>query len=157
MDNSSEKDFNNNSEVYKKEETLKEMFIGMTGRLNRFKFFYRSILVYILQTALLLTLFDKDTPGAMLAIFFVLIWGAISYYSLMTRRLHDIDKDDTLAKGFMGIYAVSMVLVLVFDITAAMYSIFWVVQLGVWMYLIFAKGTVGANKYGSDPLEGTLK
>lgn len=109
------------------------------GRLNRGRFFKYYILVTLMGatatfvTSCMATLLTGDPNGALVKTITV-IWAiaaTVGACMLMVRRLHDLNKNG---------------------------AFFWVsfipvVGLIFLVYLFFAEGTIGYNKYGADPLE----
>ena len=99
------------------------------GRLNRLKFLIYSVGLGIFTTfmyeLILIVTSSNPTAGSPVNIIFYAV-GAIVMYNLSVRRFHDLDK--------AGHYAWLI----------AIPCISWF----LFMYLIFKKGTDGANKYG---------
>ena len=109
------------------------------GRLNRGRFFKYYIAVTIMGatatfiTSCMATLLTGDPNGSLVKMITV-IWAALATVGacmLMVRRLHDLDKNG-------GFFLVSFIPV---------------VGLIFLVYLFFAEGTVGWNKYGAYPLQ----
>lgn len=108
------------------------------GRLNRGKFFKYYLLITLMGatatfvTSCMATLFTGDPNGALVTMITVL-WAVLATAGacmLMVRRLHDLDKNGTL-------FLVSFIPV---------------VGLIFLVYLFFAEGQVGRNRFGEDPL-----
>lgn len=108
------------------------------GRLNRGKFFKYYILVTLMGatatfvTSCMATLLTGD-PNGTLVTMVTITWAILATVGacmLMVRRLHDLNRTGTL-------FLVSFIPV---------------VGLIFLVYLFFAEGQVGQNKYGEDPL-----
>ncbi len=90
-------------------------------------------------------------PGS-LVVAAILIGGQVIYYCLNVRRLHDLNKDETLAYILLGLGLISALSSSdVFDMSAFERLSYCVETLGS-LYLLFAPGTHGENNYGADPL-----
>ena len=123
-----------------KQALLQELFFTFKGRLNRQSYIFRglflSVTLGILETVLTLCA-DENAMGA-LDIFMLLIALACSLLSfwaglaLNVRRLHDLDKS--------GWWLLVMCIP--------------VVNFFFGLYVLFFKGTQGANEYGDDHLQG---
>ncbi len=121
---------------------LKDMFTltGRWNRLNRQRFFGYGLLQGVLTTVLfgvigLLSGTAYDNAGLIYmiyAVMFVVYAGAVWINICLTaKRLHDLDK----SAWYFLVYLVPIV---------GLFFIF---------YLWFAKGVVGDNQYGPDPLD----
>ena len=109
------------------------------GRLNRGRFFKYYILVTLMGatatfvTSCMATLLTGD-PNGILIKMITITWAILATAGacmLMMRRLHDLNRTGSL-------FLVSFIPV---------------VGLIFLVYLFFAEGQVGRNKYGSDPLQ----
>lgn len=120
-------------------------YFSFTGRLNRKPYIIRNIILNIIISLFGLMLYDsmeqlfergseRDLEmfivGAALC-FAVSIVISISWFSLAIRRCHDLNKS-----GWFILLAFIPF-----------------VNIGIFIYLIFAKGTIGRNLFGEDPLE----
>ena len=112
------------------------------GRLNRGRFFKYYILITLMGatatfvTSCMATLLTGNPDGALVKTITV-IWAIIATVGacmLMVRRLHDLNRNG----AFFGV------------------SFIPVVGLIFLVYLFFAEGTIGYNKYGADPLENQM-
>ena len=128
------------SQPYVEDRSIAEMFLTTNGRLNRLRYFKRvlvlGVLMMIFSTAIVMATMtpsgdDISTAGYVLFAVMCLVF-AVPQFMLMIRRLHDLDKD--------GLFVL-------LTLIPAVNSIFA-------LYLLFAPGTRGANKYGADPIEG---
>lgn len=129
---------NNYNAVKQPEETWKQKFFSFKGRLNRESYILRSIAIILTLTILAaatgwgilggLTLSSPEIAIFSMVLFFVMyVILLVSEVSLGVRRFHDLNKS--------GWYVLLCILVIPS------------------IYIIFAEGTKGANKYGPDPLE----
>lgn len=110
------------------------------GRLNRLRYLKYMIILAIcgalakFTMSCMATLFTGDPNGSLvmaITLMLALVAGA-GNIMLIIRRLHDMDKS--------GYFA----LIIFIPFIGIIFSI----------YLFFAKGQVGWNKYGEDPLKG---
>ena len=128
------------SQPYVEDRSIAEMFLTTNGRLNRLRYFKRILMVGVIATILAFAIVaatmtpsgdNISTAGYVLFAVMCLVF-AVPQFMLMIRRLHDLDKD--------GLFVL-------LTLVPAINTLFA-------LYLLFAPGTRGANKYGSDPLEG---
>lgn len=126
---------------YKEDKTFGEMFFRSRGRLNRWRYFKRSMILLLVEVLLLMVLiaaFIEPARGddiSMLGVtlmMLVLVIFLPPQYMLTTRRLHDLNKS--------GWFCLLMLVPFVNNIFP--------------FYVLLAPGTVGPNEYGADPLEG---
>lgn len=114
-------------------EDFKFKFMNYNGRLNRLPYFVRNIIVGIVGSILggiFSVLGDKFVLFYIVALA-IYIFMLVCSISLGVRRCHDLNRPGWWMVGIF-IPLVNFVLSL---------------------YLLFARGTVGANEYGDDPLE----
>ena len=118
-------------------EKFKEMFFNIKGRLNRKNYFLYSlalgvvsfIITFVLGFFVILISGSEDSflmKAFETAIYFV--WF-ISYLTLATRRLHDLDKKEWL---------------IILNLIPGINLLFA-------LYLLFFPGTPGRNQYGEQP------
>lgn len=118
--------------------TLEQQFLAAEGRINR-KIFILYIIAFILLAvtlavpAFLLNFGDDDFVIEIIsvAISSVLEFAVLPGIFLSTKRLHDLDKSAV----FIVLYFVPLVNIILF------------------IYLVFFKGTDGENRYGKNPLD----
>ncbi|MBR1807455.1 MAG: DUF805 domain-containing protein [Selenomonadaceae bacterium] len=131
---------NFNAPAYVEDKSIAEMFLTTNGRLNRLRYFKRALVIGVASTILAFAIVaatmtpsgdDISMLGYVLFAVMCLV-TAVPHFMLMIRRLHDLDKD--------GLFVLLMLIPAVNSIFA--------------LYLLFAPGTRGANKYGADPIEG---
>lgn len=148
---------------YEIDETLQDIFLKTAGRLNRLRYLKRSfllVLVAVLLDAVVNAVFGDETGDTMTAeIFSTAISLLFVYpsYCLDVRRLHDLDKNNTLAlvNVATSIFAAAAVFGDNAENGGALQmttGLLALVSLGIYLYLFFARGTRGANLYGADPL-----
>lgn len=147
------------------------LFFDFKGRLNRKRFFFRSVILSVISLILLMAggmgtifgfLFDLENGGSggtktgFSFILIILLLICVCQLSLVARRVHDLSHGDRLA----FVYLFSPVGMILFYTGTAMLKGFLMGVIGqifMW-YLILAPGTKGPNAYGSDPLNkpGTI-
>lgn len=123
---------------YQKDSGLWENLFKTNGRLNRLRYFKRSIgilFLYVLSLIATVAIFVDPSSGEVAATGVILIIGLsilfpIGSICLTIRRLHDLNLTGWLC--------------LLMTIPA--------VNTAFWIYTTFAPGTFGANQYGGDPL-----
>lgn len=106
--------------------TIKEKYFNYKGRLNRKRYFFRTLILSFIFG------FAGTILGSILPILVYPVWivWIVSVAMLAIRRLHDLNKS-----GWF--YLLTLIPV---------------VNFLVGIYLTFAKGTIGPNQYGPDPL-----
>ena len=156
----SKNDVPEESEVYKEDRTWKEQFLKTEGRLNRLRYLKRNLvllLVWLLSNVLIALIFgdymgnlSRTGTGLVSVISVVMLFPT---YCLDVRRLHDMDKDSTIAKIC---FVLSLVAIFIADDDpfnpSSMGLILSLVFCLIALYMLFVPGTKGANKYGADPL-----
>ena len=127
-------------ESYQEDVTLSDKFLKSSGRLNRLRYLKRSLILFVVEVILLTVIAvvcmepsgnDISSAGYVLFTLTIVVFLPV-YYLLTIRRLHDLDKS--------GWFCLAMLV----PVVNTLFSI----------YVVFAPGTVGSNKYGADPLEG---
>ena len=108
-------------------EAFMEKFTKVDGRLNRLRFFLRSLVLGLLATAVGVVLMAVVSETVGTVVYTLLILGQ---FPLDIRRCHDMGKSGWLTL-LLFVPFVNMIWVLV---------------------LLFKKGTEGENAYGPDPL-----
>lgn len=150
----------NPQDTYVADTTIREMFLKSSGRLNRLRYFKRSIIVGIFKVLMMLVLLvmlklsnvDLDDLDLFHIIIVVYIVFIVPFYFLYVRRLQDLNKNNTIA-----IIRTVSGLVLLFltaseDETTWLSFIMSLTTLYIDLYLLFADGTHGRNDYEVDPL-----
>ena len=123
---------------YREDSGLLENLFNVKGRLNRWRYFKRSIGIFLLYVILLIAtvaIFVDPSSGDV-AVTGIILCGLLSILfpigsiCLTIRRLHDLNLTGWLC--------------LLMTVPA--------VNTAFWIYTTFAPGTCGANQYGGDPL-----
>ena len=140
-----------------KDKTLAENFFKREGRLNRLRYFKRNVVLAIVTFILMFinTLIFLDTMTHELSTagnFFMMIIMLIMFvpsYCLVVRRLHDMDRDELLAKLYIvgGVTSCFLQFILKYE-----FEPLEIVMVILGLYILLVPGTQGANQYGADPL-----
>ncbi len=149
-------------EVYTEDKTMQEMFIKTTGRLNRLRYFKRGLVVLLASLVIgipALMIFSDEwgnlTSFGNMITTIIGIVALFPMYCLDVRRLQDMNKDNTIAKVSFVLSAITVITapndVDVFTMDTSV-AIVYLVNSAIGLYLLFAPGTKGENKYGPDPL-----
>lgn len=142
---------------YEPDDDFISMFLRFDNRLNRKRYIKRSLAMIGIATVLIILMgivvallnINAEKAGMIVAV--VLL---IPSYSLMIRRLHDLNRP-----AWWCIPSVIQVVLHLFVtkppfILQLIGGVFALLSLGIGIYLLFFKGTDGFNQYGPDPLEG---
>ncbi|MBR2178928.1 MAG: DUF805 domain-containing protein [Selenomonadaceae bacterium] len=149
----------NRKSTYIKDESIQDMFLKSSGRLNRLRFFKRILAVgffNIIAVIILAAIFEGDLKNPSSS--FLIISMAISiaclipYYFLYVRRLQDLNMNNKLAiintvANFICLFSSDDL-----DNASMIAAIAGLVAGVTILYLLFADGTHGTNYYGPDPL-----
>lgn len=167
----------NISREYRKDKTIKEMFFSTEGRLNRMRYFKRTLLVTVVGFVLWTLIFVIFSDGAgntnSTGDFMINLVGIMILfpkYYLDVRRLKDIGKyfprtkeedcTESLIKKVAAAYAiiefVMSIIINISDELAHHLTGVSVVIILFWLWMQFKPGTVGTNKFGEDPLTSNL-
>ena len=137
---------------YVPDEGIVQTFLTTHGRLNRLRYFKRGILIAILSSLLGIVF----TSPFSIPYCIISLVAMFPNYCIMVRRLHDIGHDNKIAIIITSINLVSIFVYMLFSKTpeeALSVSKYFVVPgMIIGLYLLFAKGVSGPNKYGPDPL-----
>ena len=144
---------------YVKERELSEIFLKTSGRLNRLRYFKRSMAIALVEIVILIPIIfafsdiwgNLTTFGSILTAA-VILAGWVPYYCLMVRRMHDLNKDNTLAIVSLGIQIFGTVFGSDGFDMSAIESVAYLINGVIALYMLFAPGTKGDNQYGEDPL-----
>jgi uncharacterized membrane protein YhaH (DUF805 family) len=157
------------------------LLFSFSGRINRAKW-WLTILVMIIIYVVLIIGPQLASQGALVAVLALI--GAVLYFWIYlaagAKRLHDLNRSGAWLVFFIG---APIVLTIVFFVMAwaaigpaimagqmpgeaellragGIFAIFGLIGLGffIWWLVWFGclRGTVGANQYGPDPLEGKV-
>jgi len=142
---------------YEPDDDFVSMFLRFDNRLNRKRYIKRSFAMIGIATVLIIIAgiiasvlnVNAEKVGMIVAV--VLL---IPSYSLMIRRLHDLNRP-----AWWCIPSVIQVVLHLFVtkppfILTLIGGVLGLLNLGIGIYLLFFKGTDGFNQYGPDPLEG---
>lgn len=134
--------------------------LAFEGRINRFRYIFFLLGIWFILTTLnylwfvlygIKRIFVGEVSLFIPWIFYFI--GIIYYFSLMIRRLYDLNRS--------LLFTIPTILILVIDgfispydvRESTLYPFLWLVNLLLFFYLLLFKGTKGANQYGPDPLE----
>jgi len=105
-------------------------YVGFSGRAARSEYWYWVLFILLLQIVAWLidmTLFGFNTTGVPVMILLAILATLLPSVAVSARRLHDIDRSGWWAPLILPAF--------------------------VWGFM---RGTVGANRFGPDPLEGKV-
>ncbi len=146
------------NDAYVPDNGFRENFINTKGRLNRKRFFKRSLVLALLGLIIIIIVavicddgMGDISNGGVLLLGVLMIGVNLMYYCLAVRRLHDLGMKNTLA--IVLLVSPIVQIVEISDFTTGLASL--IGFCGV-VYLLFAKGVEGANEYGPDPLGQTV-
>jgi len=111
-------------------------YVGFKGRAARSEYWYWTLFVYLLLIVAWLidmTVFGFNTTGVNPMTVLASLATLLPTLAVSARRLHDIDRSGWLA-------------LLIFTVIGYIVLIYWACM----------RGTVGANRFGPDPLEGKV-
>ena len=111
-------------------------YVGFNGRAARSEYWYWTLFVYLLLIVCWLidmTAFGFNTTGVNPMTVLATLATLLPTLAVSARRLHDIDRSGWWA-------------LLIFTVIGYIVLIYWACL----------RGTVGANRFGPDPLEGKV-
>jgi len=111
-------------------------YVGFKGRAARSEYWYWTLFVYLLLIVAWLidmAVFGFNTTGVNPMAVLASLATLLPTLAVSARRLHDIDRSGWWA-------------LLIFTVIGYIVLIYWACL----------RGTVGANRFGSDPLEGKV-
>ncbi len=140
------------------DETFRQKFFTTEGRINRMTYLKRNLFLFFMIFATLFAIeffgfiADLSPAGINIICNIAMILFLVPGFCLDVKRLHDLGKDSTLAKIFLG-----------FSIFSAAYNwhlpiaigltpieiIISIASLGFAFYLLFARGEDQDNQYGT--------
>lgn len=156
--------------VHQTDETFQDLFFKSEGRLNRLRFFKRTLLTELLAflVAMILYFILVDAHGEDFSIGAGIIAAnaldLVLVYNLIIRRSHDlhsqsfwskkISEDDAIIAKFYAVLSVIYILAMCYALSVGkdLGGIGPMAQSGLLLYLCCVKGEVGENKFGADPL-----
>ena len=153
---------------YKEDVTFQEKFLTSEGRLNRWRYFCRTLVVNLICLLAALIIGSvcstpwgdlTQTGNALGMIVGVMI--LIPKFHLDVRRMKDSAKfdDESTIQLFAGVLAVISLAFIFnsgdwdFSSMPSHLKLLSFIDFGMWVSIQFPAGTVGPNKYGADPLE----
>lgn len=141
-----------------------ENFFRRDGRLNRWRYFKRLVVLIIVEFIILTVIFaatlnmigELSPRGLVITNIFYIVWQ-IPLYCLMVRRLHDCGRTEKLAQVCFAINAAVVILSPETNLnaTAEQSPVETIIMLAagiIGLYILFCPGTKGDNQYGEDPL-----
>lgn len=152
-------EFLKNEMVTANNETLKQKFFSTNGRIDRMTFFKRTLaligveflLTFIVGFAvIMMTLNSPNSESIMSAVITMIALAALfPEYCLNVKRLHDIGRDETLAKIFVGVGILGLATgFLELSTPMAISVVISIISVGFMFYLLFKRGEDKANEYG---------
>ena len=146
-----------------KDEGIFENFFRRDGRLNRWRYFKRNLVIFFVAMIILLGIIIVDVNALGHLSSFgnnaVKIFSAavqVPIFCLMVRRLHDMNKNETLAYVAIGLSLAGTLFqgndFLVTE-PSTLENLLNVVSGFINLYILLCPGTHGVNQYGADPLE----
>lgn len=146
-----------------KDEGIFENFFRRDGRLNRWRYFKRNLVIFFVAMIILLGIIIVDVNALGHLSSFgnnaVKIFSAavqVPIFCLMVRRLHDMNKNETLAYVAIGLSLAGTLFqgndFLVKE-PSTLENLLNVVSGFINLYILLCPGTHGVNQYGADPLE----
>lgn len=140
---------------------LYENFFRRDGRLNRWRYFKRTILIAVIEMLIAAVIFGMNmnalgqlsAPGET-AFKLLLAVGQIPFVCLMIRRLHDCGRDEKLAYVSLALEAFVIVVTdyKTFSEPSMLENVATALAGVIGLYALFCPGTKGDNQYGEDPL-----
>ena len=115
---------------YVPDKGIKEMFFRSDGRLNRMRYFLRSMVLGIIMLVIDFVAYLIDPDFGAIVMSFLPLAFMPSSVMLNIRRLHDLN--------YSGWFAII--------------AFIPIINLAIGLMLTFIPGTPGPNKYGADPL-----
>ncbi len=146
-----------------KDSGIAENFFRREGRLNRWRYFKRSITIALVSFIIVLGIIVMDVNAlGQLSSFgngLIKIFSAavqVPIFCLTVRRLHDMNKDETLAYVCVTLSLSTIIFqgndFLVTE-PSQLENILTMINGIIALYILFCPGTKGDNQYGTDPLE----
>ena len=136
-------------------ESLRQKYFTTTGRIDRLTFLKRSLIAFVALFLLTFTagiigyLVSSNIATAEMVMSITSLAVIIPQYFLNAKRLHDIGRDETLAKVFVGIGILQALFTfstasIIVNATMALSIVTFIFTL----YLLFKKGEEVNNEYG---------
>ena len=156
-------------EVYKEDTTIMKTFFSTGVRLNRLRYFKRTMFIGIMGTILMFCVIgyavsSRSTESATVLVGMLMLPCWVSSYCLNVRRLKDIGKifDSELSESSIQLMAGSLFIVEFISMFLSGLSghamiVTDSIILVCNLYILFKPGVVGSNKFGPDPLGNTRR
>ena len=131
-----------------------KVYVGITWRINRLRFFLYSLLLGVVTSFIGYVLGFFLAP--LIAAIIVAVLNAIFYLPLILKRFHDMNQNWIYAIPIYLVLIIAWVVFQIFPTVKAVYYVYIalvVLMLLVALTLLFTKWTVWPNKYGNDPLK----
>ena len=149
--------------AYVKDNGIAENFFRRNGRLNRWRYFKRTALLFVSEVMILTflaaffeftSLDGKISSGEEIFIKFIASIFIIPQFCLMVRRLQDLNKNEKLAYLYVAfqIWAVVTLDFSDYNEPTLVENLVGIIQFLLLLYTLLFVGTRGSNKYGEDPL-----
>ena len=142
---------------------FEDIFFKRNGRLNRLRYLKRNLAIFginflLILVGTILLLGEYEDTNSTFEIYVTICGLLMLYprYCLDVRRLQDLDGDTDWAKWIAGMGALAIIdperLVAGSGLIGLLGIFVVLAYVGISLYLVFAPGTKGDNKYGADPL-----
>ena len=150
---------------YVEEDSFAEMFLKTHGRLNRWRYFKRVLVLGIAMT-MLLTLgykllgyeYGQVSTSATICNAIITLIFIVPKYCLNVRRLQDMNRGKTLAVVYailtavMGFMDFNVLELYQQDLLSYAILLMAFFSLALSLYMLIAPGTRGKNRYGASPI-----
>ncbi|WP_319823594.1 DUF805 domain-containing protein [Thalassovita sp.] len=129
---------------------LKNKYFGFAGRASRSEYWWFQFLLFLINIGLgllviILVALEANIDGfglLMLPVAICMVALLIPTLAVSARRFHDIN----MSAGWLVVFLILTAIPYVGFLTAI-----------VWIVLFCQRGTVGENRFGSDPLDNSMK
>ena len=147
-----------NEMVNANDETLRQKFFTTTGRIDRMTYLKRNLILMLMAFVIFFAIeilgFIANLSPAGINVLenIIMILILVPSFFLDVKRLHDLGKDSTLAKIFLGISLFSTAYNWAFPVITEITPVNIVTSiasLGFMFYLLFARGEDDTNQYGA--------
>jgi len=134
---------------------LQTLLFTFDGRINRAKYWLAVVIYFVVMLLAGGLLFVLPGLVGIAIVGIIYIAALVSGIAVGIKRLHDCDKSGWwllvfyMVPGALSAAATSLDEALVLNLASVAVSIWGIVQLG------FLRGTIGANRFGPDPIPGT--
>lgn len=134
---------------------LPSLLFAFDGRINRAKYWLAVVLYFVVLVIAAGVMFALPGMIGIILMGIIYLAALVSGIAVGIKRLHDCDKSGWwllvfyVVPGLLSAAATSMDSSIVLNLASLAVSIWAIVQLG------FLRGTIGANRFGPDPIPGT--